>query len=433
MADKRRWIIIWVLFVANALNYVDRVNISVAGPAIAKAFNLGPAAMGVVFSCFFYSYVLLILPMGMLADRYGSRAVSSLGMAVWSVGAMLTGAVDGFGALIAARLLLGAGESSSYPTGNRIVREWSLRHERGVATSIFNMGSTLGPAIGIVAASALIASAGWRMSFFVLGGLTLVWTVAWATIYRSPERAAWLSDTERARIVAEREPVTAAPVTPMSVKTLLKKKTMWGLLLTHGCQTYSIYLFLTWLPSYLVNVRGLKMISAGWLGMLPYVAGSVGAVLVGLASDRMLRGKDLSSGARRKLMIVLMLLALCVAAIPFSRSLVALEALLILSVLFISGANTLNFALTGDMIFDRRSAGAVYGLLVLGGNFFGFLAPLLTGYIIAATHEYTLSFALAGALLLVGAGLSMVLVTEPLQPRETRDAAAELERSAAAS
>lgn len=114
-------------------------------------------------------------------------------------------------------------------------------------------------------------------------------------------------------------------------------------------------------------------------------------------------------------MVVLMLLASCVVFIPYTHSLIALEALLVASVLFLSGANTLNFALTGDLIYDRRSAGAVYGLLKLGGNFFGFMAPLLTGYIISVTHEYTLSFALAGVLLLAGLLGSLMLVRAPLQ------------------
>jgi ACS family glucarate transporter-like MFS transporter len=414
---KKRWIIILALFVANTLNYVDRVNMSVAGPAIAHEFQFGPATMGMIFSCFFYSYLILIIPMGLLADRYGSRLVSTSGMGIWSIGAILTGAMTSFPGLVAARLVLGAGEASSYPTGNRIVREWSPREERGIFTSLFNIGSTVGPAAGIMAAAAIIAAMHWRTSFYILGGITLVWTVIWWAIYRAPERASWLSEQERSYILTHREPIHAAPVQKMSLASLLRKGPMWGLLLTQGCQTYSIYLFLTWLPSYLQNVRGYKLFDAGLAGMLPYLVASVGALLVGALSDRMLKGRDLSTGRRKRLMIVMMLLASCVLFVPYVANPILLEVLLVAAIGFLSAANTLNFALAGDLILDKGSAGTAYGLLVLGGNLFGFTAPILTGYIIAVTHEYTLSFVLAGVLLLVGTCASGFLVNAPLQPR----------------
>lgn len=420
---KKRWLIIFALFIANTLNYVDRVNISVAGPSISHEFGFGPATMGVIFSCFFYSYIILIVPMGLLADRFGSRAVSTAGMGIWSIGAILTGAMTSFPGLVAARLVLGAGESSSYPIGNRIVREWSPREERGIFTSLFNIGSTVGPAVGIMAASALVAVTSWRMSFYILGGLTLLWTLVWWAVYRSPERAPWLGAQEREYILTQREPVHTAPVAKMSLGSLLKKGPMWGLLLTQGCQTYAIYLFLTWLPSYLLNVRGYKMFDAGIAGMLPYLVASVGALLVGRLSDRMLKGRDLSTGRRKRLMIVMMVLASCVLFVPYVQDPTLLEALLVAAILFLSAANTLNFALAGDLIFDKGSAGTAYGLLVLGGNLFGFVAPMLTGYIIAVTHEYTLSFVLAGVLLLVGTCTAGFLVNAPLQPAESYETA----------
>ena len=415
---KKRWLVIAILFVANSINYIDRVNISVAGPDIARTFGLGPEAMGVVFSCFFYSYILLLLPMGLLTDRFGAGGIMGAGMVVWALGSALSGLAPTFSTLIAARLVLGVGESSSYPAGNRILREWAPRYERGLMVSVFSAGSTAGPAIGIVLTSFLISIVDWRTAFFIVAAVTLVWAAVWFAFYRSPERASWLSGAERDHVIATREPVTQEDVRPMSLGLLLRQKVMWGLLITHGCQVYSIYLFLTWLPSYLRNVRHLDLFSAGWFATMPYVVTTAGLLLLGLLSDRMTRGRDLAHGARRWLMIVMMALASCVLFVPLVDDIVVMEALVVAAVLFSTAANTLNYALAADLIYDKRSSGAVFGLLVLGGNSFGFLAPILTGFIIARTQAYTLSFALAAALLLCGIVVSWAMVRRPLQPAD---------------
>jgi MFS family permease len=187
-------------------------------------------------------------------------------------------------------------------------------------------------------------------------------------------------------------------------------------MIPHGCQTYSIYLFLTWLPSYLRSARHLDLFSAGWLASLPYVVTTIGLVVLGLISDRLVHGVNLSGGARRYLMIVVMALACCVLFVPFANSLLVMEVLITAAILFSSAANALNYAVAADLIHDRESAGAVFGLLVLGGNSFGFMAPILTGIIIAYTQEYTYSFVLAATLLVVGMAVSWLLVRRPLQP-----------------
>ena len=413
---RKRWLVLAVLFIANTINYADRVNVSVAGPDIATTFGLGSEALGVIFSCFFYSYIPLLLPMGLLVDRIGPRAIMGSGMVLWSIGSAATGLAPSFYSLIGARLLLGIGESSSYPSGNRSLREWAPRGERGMMAAIFHAGSTAGPAVGILATTLLLSLFDWRMSFLIIAGFTLLWAVVWFALYRSPEAAPWLSEEERSYILENREADDADKVQPMSLRALLRQPTMWGLLLTHGCQTYSLYLFLTWLPSYLRTVRHLDLFQAGWLATLPYVVTTIGMIAVGHISDRLLKRADLAGGARRHLMIALMLLSTCIVYVPFANDLVMMEIVIVASVLLATAANSLNYALAGDMCFDKNSAGTVFALLVLGGNGFGFVAPMLTGFIIAKTHEYTLSFALAAALLVAGMAISWLMVRRPLQP-----------------
>ena len=416
MIARRRWIIPALLFITNAVNFLDRVNLSVAGPQIAKDFGFGPATMGVLFSCVLYPYILLLVPMGMLADRWGSRHLSTAGMFIWSIASGLTGAATSFAGLVGARLLLGVGKSSNPPVGNRIIREWAPRSERGRFSALFQAGGTAGPAIGILVTATLLTAFTWRSSFYVLAGVNIAWTAIWWALYRPPESAAWLGEEERAFILTEREPPRYAVVQKMRLATLLRQPVMWGLLITHGCIVYTIYLFLTWLPSYLQNVRHLHLEAVGWLGMLPYLVTSVGSILLAAISDRLLAGRDLSTGVRRKMMLVLMALASCVLFVPFADNLIVMEGLIIAAVLFAQTASILNYALTGDLIYDKESSGTVFALLVFGGNTFGFFAPMVTGFIIAETHQYTLSFVLAGSLLLTGIVVSWTLSRRPLQP-----------------
>ena len=235
---KTRWLLVALLFVADTINYIDRVNISVAEPEIARQFGLGPEAMGIVFSCFFscffYSYTLLVLPMGLLTDRFGARFVMSAAMVIWALGSLATGSASSFALLIAARLLLGVGESSSYPSCNRIIREWAPRGERATMVSIFNSGAVAGPAIGILATAALISHFDWRTSFYIAAGLTFLFTLFWMVFYRSPEQARWLHPTERDHILAERDAPRAEAVHAMPFRALLQQRVMWGLPLTQG-------------------------------------------------------------------------------------------------------------------------------------------------------------------------------------------------------
>jgi ACS family glucarate transporter-like MFS transporter len=352
----------------------------------------------------------------MLTDRWGAGVVMGAGMVVWAIGSAATGAAVGLSTLIAARLLLGAGESSSYPAGNRIVREWAPRSERGLMVSLFTAGAGIGPAAGFLVSGYLLSRFDWRTMFYIVGAGTFVWALVWIALYRSPERAPWLGKEERAFIFANRDATSEGPVQAMSLSALLRQPVMWGLMIPHGCQTYTSYLFLSWLPSYLRTVRHLDLFSAGWLSMLPYVCLAIGMLLLGSLSDALHKGRDLSRGARRYLMIVCMLVASCVIFIPFAENLVLMEILVIGSIVFVTVANTLNYALAGDLIVDRSSAGTVFGLQVLGGNSFGFIAPMLTGFIIAETQEYTLSFVLAGVLTIIGVVVSLVFVRRPLQP-----------------
>ena len=173
---------------------------------------------------------------------------------------MLTGFTTGFVSMAATRIVMGMGESTSWPACNRVIREWFPASERGVANAIFGAGAAAGPAIGAVLVSAVVAWLGWRAGFFVAGGIGFIWLAAWLVAFDKPERATWLRQAERDKILGERDGETRPAPRRHGASPLLHLLTLrsvWGLFLTQGCEVYGGYMLLTWLPSYLQTAKGL--------------------------------------------------------------------------------------------------------------------------------------------------------------------------------
>ncbi|WP_247301655.1 MFS transporter, partial [Bradyrhizobium sp. 179] len=291
-----------MLFLLAMLNYIDRVTLSFAASPIAKEFGLSPVALGYLFSSFLWTYTVFLIPMGMLVDRFGAKKVAGFGLALWSAATAATGIAASFPSLLATRLAMGAGEATSNPAGARVIREWIPASERGMTNAIFNSGSYAGPAVCALVAGPIIASFGWPALFFAAGGIGFVWLACWLTWFARPEDATWLGEEERQKILNERgakkvDLDASAPKVGL-IGLLRKGPTLWGLALTQGCNVYSQYLFLTWMPSYLQATKGLTIAKTGFYAAIPYAVAVVLCIFVGRISDRLLKG-DVGGGKRR--------------------------------------------------------------------------------------------------------------------------------------
>ena len=279
---NRRVLIFVLMFFLATINYVDRVVLSVSATPIAKEFDISPVQLGYLFSSFLWLYVICLVPMGMIVDRFGTRAVNAAGIGLWSIATALTGFAPGFGTLIASRVLMGVGESTTYPAAGRVIREWIPMRERALFAAIFNSGAYFGPAVGGLVLTWLVATAGWRTAFFVCAAIGFVWLAAWLMWFRQPEQAGWLSSEERAMILRERGGSAAQAAAPsLGIGRLLASTSMLGLMLTQGCAVYTQYLFLTWLPNYLQAERGMSMLKSGALMALPFLGAVVLTALIG--------------------------------------------------------------------------------------------------------------------------------------------------------
>lgn len=273
-----------------------------------------------------------------------------------------------------------------------MIRAWIPAGERGTLNAIFNSGSYAGPALCAVAAGPIIATFGWRALFFLAGGIGFLWLACWLIWYSLPEDSKWLSRPELDKIVAERDVKKVASGADAKqngrlLSLLGSGPTLWGLALTQGCNVYSQYLFLTWLPSYLQHTKGLTIAKTGFYAAIPYAIAVVLCILIGRVSDRLLRG-DVGGGKRRYMIASAMLLAATILFAPYLESVWLILGLIALSLTGVAATTSLNFALLNDLLPNPKDVGVAMAFLVVGGNTFGLLAPIVTGYVIAGTGSY---------------------------------------------
>ena len=411
----RRFYIAILLFLNLFINFMHRINLSVAAPAIAKDFKWDAGKMGLLFSSYQWSYCLFLLVWGPMSDRIGTRWINGLSVTLWSIAGMLTGAAATFGSMLATRLALGAGEAASFPTSGKVVRQWFPASERGLATAIFNAGTFAGPAFSAPLVAWLLLKEGWRMSFMITGSLGFVWVVLWLTFFRSPSECSWLSEDERRYIAAQTDSQAKSATPPKgALLRLAGRRTMWGLFLTQGCCAYTMLLFLFWLPSYLVQSRHMSLVRASWFTSVPYMVAVVLGLLIGRLSDRMLSREEIRQGKRRSILIVFILLSSVVLLTNMVGNEYLLLFLISISLACISSSLSLNIALTNDLVWNPAMVGTAIGFLILGGNVFGSLVPVATGYIVKWTGSFDLAFYLAGLLLFVAAFICFTMTRAPL-------------------
>jgi MFS family permease len=362
------------------------------------------------------------VPMGLIVDRFGTRAVNATGIFVWSLATVLTGMVGSFGALLGTRVAMGVGEATTYPAAGRIIREWVPLRERAVFTTFFNSGAYFGPAVGGICLAALAGWAGWRACFYACGAIGFAWLVAWLIWFRRPEQVSWLEPGERAMILRERgatpsddAPSEDAPAEfRIGLPGLLRSPAMLGMMLTQGCAVYTQYLFLTWLPTYLQAARHIPMIRSGWLTALPYLGAVVFTIILGRLSDALLTPEAVRAGGRRIMVAATMLIAAVILLAPFVSDVYVILLLIMVALSGVAATVGLNIALLSDLLRSPGDAGRATGLLILGGNIFGILAPIVTGYVVQSTGRYDVAFVVAGVLLVVGALSAALLTHRPI-------------------
>src|SRR3984957_7908448 len=304
---RRGWVYVLTLALVT-INYMGRSALGVVAQAVRGEFALSPVQMGYLFSSFLWTYVIFLLPIGILLDRFTARNINAIGIAFWSLAMMATAGVWSFSTLILPRMVMGAGEATSIPSCGRIVREWMPAQERGVANAVWSAGSFLGPAIGAIVVASLTSGWGWRAAFIILGGAGLVWLACNLIWFDKPEKVSWLTADERNKIVSERSAGAADEIgqhgSPGVLLELIKSPSMWGIMIAQASGIYTLYLLLFWMPSYLQDTKHLTIMKTGLYTAIPWAVAVPVSILIGFASDRLLKGNSLLAGGRRVVVIL---------------------------------------------------------------------------------------------------------------------------------
>ena len=255
MTNRRRWVLLGLVFLAIMISYVDRGNLSIAAPAMMKDFRIDPGKMGVLLSAFFWTYGAFQIPAGILVDRFGIRWSYTLSFLVWSLSSAAIALSRGPGDVTGMRVALGVAESVGPLASIAFIRSSYSGEEQGMPTSIYIAGQNIGPALGVLLGSILINQFGWRMMFAITGLGALIWVPCW--LFAAPP------DKSRAERQAAKKQKAEAPPRPWTWGMLLRNGTFWAMALATLLASYYWYFVLTWVPSYLVMARGFSLLGMG--------------------------------------------------------------------------------------------------------------------------------------------------------------------------
>jgi sugar phosphate permease len=403
---KVRHTILFLLCLMYFIAYIDRVNISTAALTLRTEFALTPGQMGFVFAAFAYPYAGMQIVGGWLSDRFGPRRVLTVLSLVWASATIMTGLVGGLAALVVCRVLVGAGEGGAFPTATRAFTFWLPARERGFAQGITHSFARLGGAVTPPIVLAISARSGWRASFIVLGAASLAWTVAWVIFFRdTPEEHTAVTEAELADIRAG-----GASTRPSHGPTPWRQIVgrMWLVTLVDFCYGWSLWVFLTWLPSYLSDARGFKLDQIAWMTMLPLLGGVVGDTLGGVISDAIFRRTGNLRLARRTLLVVGLggALAFMLPAIVTGNALGAV-CLLGAAFFFLELTNAVLWTLPLDIAGPY--AGTAGGIMNTGFAVAGMISPVVFGILIERTRQYEMPLFISAGFLLLGAICSLAI------------------------
>jgi MFS family permease len=394
---SRQWIFLGLLVLSVFINYLDRGSLGIAGPIMVKELKLDPYQFGILLAAFSWTYAPMQFVAGWLVDRFNVNMVYAVGFFVWSVATLGTGFIGSFYGLLVLRTLLGMGESVAYPSYSKILVTNFKEHHRGLANGLIDLGSKIGPALGVVIGGLFMEKYGWHVFFWAMGAASLVWLIPWFLFAPKDQ-------------IAEKLDMTSAPGLPR----IFRVRSAWGNVGGLFCANYIWYFILTWLPSYFVNERHYSTKEMALLGSLPFWAVGISSATSGFISDRFI-----SRGGRpvvvRKTMIAMGLLItpIILPAAMVQDQTTSLILLLIGCVFF--GLFSGNHWALAQSLAGPYASGKWTGLVNGLGNLPGILAPWFTGWVVRETGQFYYAFVVCAVLAVLGA-FSYYIVIDRKEP-----------------
>ncbi|MGB0156664.1 MAG: MFS transporter [Luminiphilus sp.] len=297
-----RWLVSMTVL-AVYICMIDRIAISIAIIPMAEENGWSPTVQGAVMSAFFLGYVTLQIPAGYLSDRFGGKWVLGLGVLFWSLFTLLTpaSAALGISILLACRFLMGVAEAVTWPSIYSLYSRWVHPDRRASAVGLMNSGISGGSVIALICTPWLISVWSWQGAFYLYGLLGILWFAIWAPIARSrptvktdwDASAAALANTTSVQDEDQAE-MLSQPVYPrLTVRGMLRSRAVWAIAIAHICINWSLYLVLSWFPTFVNRELGADLQLAGFLALAPTLVSLIMAPTAGRLFDRLVaRGAD---------------------------------------------------------------------------------------------------------------------------------------------
>jgi MFS family permease len=396
-----------VLCLMYLVMYIDRVNIATVAPRMTADLGLSNTEFGLAISAFSYPYALFQLIGGWVSDRFGPRRTLMLSGVVVCVATICTGLVGGLSSLIAARVVLGFGEGSAFPTATRALSVWMPRARWGFAQGITHSASRLGNALTPLLIAGLMAYTSWRGSFVALGLLGLVWVALWWWVFRDdPRKHKGITADELTRLPAT--PSSDACGNAPSVPWFKLARRMLPVTAVDFCYGWTLWVFLTWLPSFFFKYFHLDLKHSALFSSGVLLGGVIGDTVGGVISDWLYRRTGSLQVARRNLIVVGMLGAFCF-LIPVVLTLDLTTVALCLSAACFFSELVVAPIWSVPMDIAPHYAGSASGMMNFGFGLAGIVSPVIFGGVLDLTGSWTMPFYGSIGLLLLGAGLAFFM------------------------
>ncbi|MFD2682422.1 MFS transporter [Bacillus seohaeanensis] len=406
---KARWWVMFFIFLSTVLAYTDRSNISIVAVTMMEEFGWDEQQFGLLASAFFVGYLLLGIPAGWMSDKWGGVRFLALGVLIWSIFTIFTPLAWGFASMLIIRFLLGVGEAVNFPSHTSVVSKWSPVHTRGRWQGLNMSGMAIGVMITAPITTWLTAQFNWHASFYLFGGLGIIWAIVWLKIATdNPKDHPFITEEE----LAEMEDTSGTKETDkvkIPWSKMFRVKEVWGLTLIYFFQNYNWYLYLTWLPAYFMKERGFTLLNVGIYGALPWLGAFIAMNLAGVFSDKLLKKNSLTTSRRIPMYISFLGTAIFMALGAYTPNEWAALAYITLSVTCLG----INFTMFWTLPIDigPKSAGTLSGIMNTSGTVAGIIAPALTGFLIVFMGSWQYVLFLGAALALVGAILTKFMIS----------------------
>jgi ACS family hexuronate transporter-like MFS transporter len=415
-----RWFIVFLLFIATTINYVDRQLLGLLKPMLEKEFIWSESDFAYIVMAFSGAYAVGLALAGRFIDRVGTKAGISISVVFWSLAGMahaLAKSVTGF---ILARLSLGLGESGNFPGAAKAVAEWFPKKERGIATGIFNAGPSVGVIVSLLLVPLILRKYGWQEVFWITGALGFIWLIFWIRFFEIPHKQHRLSARELS-LISEDEIFYPTE----------KQKITWGKLFLFP-QTWAMvagkffidpifWFFLFWLPSYFSEAFSLDLKKPSLPLMTIYLAATLGSLGGGVLSSWLIRKGWTALNARKFSLFIVAVAEVSVLFTQFASGPWMAVILISISIAFHQAWSTNIFTMASDL-FPVEAVGSVAGIAGMAGSLGGFLFPLLIGFILDfykttgnITTGYHLIFTMCGLTYIFVALLIHILTRKAAQ------------------